>query len=384
MSSTPSGKVFLLELQRVRASGRRLLDLTEWDPARCGLSWAAAELGQLPADLRAAEAAPEPPGLREARDAIASYLAGRGADVEPDRILITQSAREAYRSLFRLLCQPGDVVLVPSPNHPLLDSLAPPESVRLERYQLKYDGDWHVDRKALRRAVTARARAIVAASPASPTGALLGREELAFLEDLCAARGIALIGDEALADTALGPAPSVMGASRCLSFHISGLSTVCGLPHSASWIAVAGPELLVSRALLRLAALAGTRSRVSHAVQFAIPALLARRAQFLALLQHRLSGNRVYLSTAALREAPWAPLSSGGGWSVVLEIGGAWDEEALCLKLLEDGVVLRPGFLDGFDRNGYLVLSLLPDPATFSEAVDRLERRLREPASPTV
>jgi hypothetical protein len=367
----------------VRASQRPLLDLTERDPARCGLAWAAAELERLRADERAVAAVPGSSGLREARDAIASYLVGRGTEVGPERILIIPSAREAYRSLFRLLCKPGDVVLVPSPNHPLLDPLAQLESVQPGRYPLKYDGEWHVDRKGLRRAVTARTRAIVAASPAIPTGAVLAREELAFFEDLCAERGIALIGDEALADTALGPAPSVMGASRCLSFHISGLSTVCGLAHVASWIAVAGPELLVSRALQQLAPLAGVAPGVSQAAQVAIPALLARRAEFLALLRHRLLGNRAHLSTAALREAPWTPLSSGGGWSAVLEIGAAWDEEALCLRLLDDGVVLRPGFLDGFDRNGYLVLSLLPDPATFSEALDRLERRLREPAAPS-
>lgn len=375
--SGSSGETFSAELERHRARAGPLLDLTEWNPARSGLGWDEAELARLLSDSRAATRAPQTHGLREAREAVAHYLAGRGIEIGPDRILIVGSAREAYALLLQLLCQPGDAVLVPSPNHPLLDAVAASSAVQLARYPLKYDGEWRLDRKALRRAVTGRTRAIVAASPANPTGAVLSREDIAFLEDLCAAKGLALIGDEAFADSAQEPVPSVMGASRCLAFHLSGLSTVCGLPHLASWIAVAGPEPLVSATLVRLGGIGGARPSVSAAVQLAMPAILERRETFLAVLRQRLSGNRARLATAALREAPWTPLRSGGGWSAVLHLGGAWEEETLCLDLLREGVVLRPGFLDGFERYGYVVLSLLPDPATFGEGLERLERHLR-------
>ncbi len=364
------------ELERARASGRPLLDLTERDPGRCRLAWEPPEAPRTDPDA----APPDPPGLQAARDAVAGYLAGRGVAVGPERIVVTASARAASACLFDLLCEPGDAVLVPSPNHPFLDALAARHSVQLTRYPLTYDGEWRLDRKALRRAVRSRTRAVVAASPATPTGAVLARDELAFLEDLCASKGLALVVDEALADTALASARSVLGASRCLAFHLAALSTVCGVPRLASWIAVAGPEPLAEAALQTLRAVSVAHPRASAAAQRAMPALLGRRAPFLAALGQRLSGNRARLATAALREAPWTPLASGGGWSAVLQIGAAWDEEAVSLRLLEDGVVVRPGFLDGLTRGSHLVVSLLPDPATFGDALERTERRLREPA----
>ncbi len=375
----PAG-AFAARLQRARASGRRLLDLTESSPARCGLSWDPAELGPLLGDARSADYDPTPHGLLEARQGVARYLAHRGAAVAADRIFLTASTNEAYALLFKLLCDPDDEVLVPLPSCPFLDRLADLESVRLGRYALRYDGEWHLDRASIAKAVTPRTRAIVAMSPSSPAGALLSAEELAFLEEICAARGLALIGDESLADTALGPAPSVVGASRCLAFHLSGLSAVGGLPQlKVGWIGAAGPQRLVGEALARLEVIADAYLSVSAPAQLALPALLERRERFLGPLRKRLSVNRACLATAALREAPWSLLGSGGGWSAVLQIGGAQEEEALCLGLIEDGVVIQPGALHDFERSGYLVVSLLPEPETFREGLARLEERLRRP-----
>jgi alanine-synthesizing transaminase len=363
---------FLSRLESARASARPLLDLTEPRPERSGLA------AEGDADL-ASPAAGDTAGTPDAGEAIARYLADRAVGLARDRVVLTTSAHASYEILLRLLCGPGDAVLVPSPCRPLLDPLAARLSVETPRYPLRYRGEWRLDRKALARAVTPRTRAVVVASPANPTGALISRDEMAFLEELCEAKGLALVGDEAWADTALEPAPSVAAASRCLAFHLSGLSTVCGAPRLASWIAVAGPAPLVAPALARLESLAAEGPGIAPAAARAVPALLARRESFLDLLRRRLSSSRAMLATAALREAPWALLWGAGGWFAVLQIGGAYDEEALCLRLLDRGVVVRPGFLDGFERNGYLVLSLLTDPATLAEGLGRLESLLRAP-----
>ncbi len=369
---------FADRLEAARATSRPLVDLGESNPTRCGLGWDGAELGALLSDPRAAAYEPTPRGLPEAREAVGRYLATRGAAVAPDRVLLTASTSEAYALLFKLLCDPGDEVLIPSPSYPLLDLLADLESVRLRRYPLRYDGEWHIDRAALAASVTAATRAVVVVSPSNPAGALLSPEELSFLEGLCAARNLALVGDEVFADTALGPSPSVAVASGCLGFHLSGLSKVCGLPQlKAAWIAAAGPERLVGPALARLEVIANAYLSVSTPAQLALPALLARRERFLGKLRERLAGNRACLATAAQREAPWSLLRSAGGWSAVLQIGEANEEEALCLALLEEGVAVQPGFFYDFPRNGYLVVSLLPGPETFREGLARVERCLR-------
>ncbi len=365
-------------LEAARASGRPLLDLSESNPTRCGLAWDAAELGALLADPRAATYDPTPRGLPEAREAVAAYLEARGAPVPAERVLLTASTSEAYALLLKLLCDPGDEVLVPAPSYPLLDLLAGLESAALVRYPLRYDGEWHLDRAALEAAAGPRARALVAVSPANPTGAVLAAEDLAFLERLCQERGIALLGDEVFADSALVPAPSVASARGCLAFHLSGLSKVCGLPQlKLGWIAAAGPEPLVGAALERLEVIADAWLSVSGPAQLALPKLLARRDAFLARLLPRLAANRQALDRAASGGAPFTLLRGGGGWSAVLRLGETVDEEALCLALLDDGVVVQPGFFFDFERSGHLVVSLLPEPAVFARGLARVARRVR-------
>ncbi len=371
-----SGSAWARALEARRAAGGPLLDLAESNPTRCGLRWPPGALAEALAHPDAAAYQPDPLGLPAARRAVAAYLAERGAPVEPERVLLTASTSEAYALLWKLLCDPGDEVLAPAPSYPLLDLLCELESVRLVRYPLRYDGEWHLDRQALAAAVGPRTRAVVASSPGNPTGALLSAEELAFLEELCAERRLALVGDEVFADTARGPAASVAGVRRCLAVHLSGLSKVCGLPQlKVGWMALAGPASLVEAARARLEVAADTWLSVSGPSQLALPRLLAARRRFLDPLRERLEANRARLEVRA-RGAPFTVLRSGGGWSAVLRIGETVDEEQAALRLLEDGVVVQPGFLYDFERPGQLVLSLLPAPETFTEGVERTARRL--------
>lgn len=363
-------------IDETRASGRTLLDLTESNPTTAGLAWPVGVLTDALTSARLATYEPAPRGLPGSRAAVAAYLAERGLPAMADRVLLTASTSEGYALLLKLLCDPGDEVLVPAPAYPLLDLLADLEAVRLVRYPLRHDGTWHADLDALAAAVTERTRAVVVVSPSNPTGWLLSAEARAAIERLCAARGLALIGDEVFADTALAPPASVLGVRDCLAFHLSGLSKVCGLPQvKAGWIAAGGPADLVAAALERLEVIADAYLSVSGPAQGALPALLARRELFLGPLRARLAANRA--AAAAVRDAPFHALASSGGWSAVLRIGETLDEERLCLELLADGVVVQPGFFYDFERPGQLVISLLPDPAVFREGLARIEARLR-------
>lgn len=375
--SHPDDRPFLARVEQARTALRGLLDLTEADPSRCGLAWKACELEDLLSEGgpgRAPERA-----LREAREAISSYLAGRGASVDPGRVVLSSSREESYAAILDLLCRPDDEVLIPSPTRAFLDGLAGPRSVRLRRYPLVFDGGWRIDRKALKRMITPRTRAIVIGNPSDPTGAALRADELASLEDVCSVGEVALVGDEALADTAVGSPLSVCQARECLAVHVSGLSGVCGLPQlHCEWLAAAGPAALVAPAASRLQQL--REREAPSAAQVAIPRLLARRGRYLSALRVRLSENRSYLAAAALREAPWSLQWGAGGCWAVLQIGAAEEEQPLCLALLEDdGVAVQPGSLHGLPGSGFLVVSLLPEPAIFREGMARLDRRLRAP-----
>ena len=360
-----------------RAAGARLLDLTESNPTRAGLSG--------PPDLLLPLARPEALryepaalGLPAARAAVAEDFARRGFPLDPDRVLLSASTSEAYAFLFKLLCDPGDEVLVPRPGYPLFEFLATLESVRVRAYPFAHDGEWHLDLAALRSSLTPRTRALVVVNPNNPTGAYLKREEYDALLALCAERGVALVSDEVFADFALGDDPrrvaSVARDGPALAFALGGLSKSCGLPQlKLAWTAVTGPEGLVRDALARLEVVADTYLSVSTPVQLAAPELLARREELQAPIRERVLSNLQALRAAVGSGCPATILPPEGGWSAVLRVPATLTEEERVTRLLEErDVLVHPGYFFDFPAEAYLVLSLLPPPADFNEGVARV------------
>src|SRR5689334_8272571 len=142
-------------LNEKRAAGETILDLTESNPTNAQLVYPAVEIQAALADPRSLHYQPDPAGLFDARNAVCGYYSGR---VTPDRVLLTASTSEAYGFLFKLLADPGDEVLVPSPSYPLFEVLAALESVRVVSYPLVYDHGWFIDTDAVRTRLTDRTR----------------------------------------------------------------------------------------------------------------------------------------------------------------------------------------------------------------------------------
>src|SRR5262245_13092808 len=132
-----------LRWDQLRAEGRPLFDLTEANPTQVGLHPATEAVARALADPRVSSYEPDPRGIPSARDAIARFLSQRGPQVSADRLVLTASTSEAYAWLFKLLCEPGDNVLVPQPSYPLFEFLTGLESVEARPYPLHFDGQWH-------------------------------------------------------------------------------------------------------------------------------------------------------------------------------------------------------------------------------------------------
>jgi alanine-synthesizing transaminase len=360
-----------------RATGARILDLTESNPTRAGLAGPRDLLLSL-AHPEALRYEPSAFGLPAARAAVAADFARRGHALAPDRVLLSASTSEAYAFLFKLLCDPGDEVLVPRPGYPLFEFLATLESVRVRAYPFAHDGEWHLDLAALRSLLAPRTRAIVVVNPNNPTGAFLKREELEGLVSLCAERGIALVSDEVFADFALRDdtrrVASVAADGPALAFALGGLSKSCGLPQlKLAWTAVTGPPGLVRDALARLEVVADTYLSVSTPVQLALPDLLARREELQAPIRERTRSNMAALRAAVGPGCPATILSPEGGWSVVLRVPATLTEEERVTRLLEErDVLVHPGYFFDFPAEAYLVVSLLPPPGDFAEGVARV------------
>jgi aspartate/methionine/tyrosine aminotransferase len=363
-------------VQAKRASGARVLDLTESNPTRAGLPYPADLLSPL-AEPAGRLYQPLPFGLPAARAAAAADFARRGHPVDPGRVFLTASTSEAYAYLFKLLADPGDSILVPRPGYPLFEFLATLESVEVRSYTLAWDGQWHVDLPALRSAVTPRTRAIVVVNPNNPTGAFLKRDELLALEALCAERELALVSDEVFADYAFaadaGRVGSVARDGPALAFALGGLSKSCVLPQlKLAWTAVCGPEALRGDALARLEVIADTYLSASTPVQVAAPALLAQRETLQAPLHARLRANLATLR-AAVRDTPATLLEPEGGWYAVLRVPATISEEERVARLLgERDVLVHPGYFFDFPHEAFLVLSLLTPEPELTEGAARV------------
>jgi alanine-synthesizing transaminase len=369
-------------LDEKRAAGAPILDLTESNPTAAGFDYPSEAILSALADPRSLRYEPAAAGLAVARAAVSAYYADAlDKHVSPDRILLTASTSEAYALVFKLLADPGDEVLVPRPSYPLFDYLAALECVRVVQYPLVYDGEWNIDLDALVRSVTPRCRAVVLVNPNNPTGSFLKKSELAPLLATCREHGLAVVSDEVFADYVLNDqAPLVRALTEVgevLTFCLSGLSKVAGLPQmKLGWIVTGGPAALREQAFERLDLIADTYLSVSAPVQWAAPALLGLRGELQRQILGRVQGNRAFLAGQIGTNSPWKLLDAEGGWYAVLEAPRICTEEEWVLNLLtEDNVLVQPGFFFDFEREAYLVISLLTPEEVFREGIRRVIAR---------
>lgn len=353
--------------------GLPVLDLTESNPTRVGLAFPADELLSALHAPAALVYDPEPFGLRTAREAVARRYPG----VDADDIVLSASTSEAYANLFRLLCDPGERVLVAAPSYPLFDLLARLESVELDTVATHAHDAFFLDASAVEQALTPRTRALVVVSPNNPTGRVLRRGELEALVRLCADRGLALIVDEVFADwidtTDPDAVRTAVGIDGCLAFVLGGLSKSCLLPQlKLAWTVVRGPVAQRRNALARLDVIADTALSVNGPVQHALPQLLALGDTIRAPLRTRLAANRRALVDAA-RDTSVTVLPADGGWSALLSVPRLHSEDAWARALAEEeGLVVHPGWFFGGEERGWLVVNLLQPEPVFAHAAMRL------------
>ena len=371
-------------LEEHRRSGKELLDLTASNPTACGLAYPQAKILAALADPRALAYLPESKGLRETREAIAEYYTGRrgfeGGQklVDPERIALTSGTSEAYSHIFRLLCEPGDEILVPAPSYPLLQFLADLADVRLVSYPLLYDHGWQMDFPSLRSALTPRTRAVAVVHPNNPTGSFVEPQEVAELTEICAERSMAIVADEVFLDyTATGreSAHTFALEDRALTFTLSGLSKVTLLPQmKLAWTVVSGPESLVQAAIDRLDVILDTFLSPGTPVQLAAPKLLLAGHSLQKQLLQRISANLASLDRVLRESSSLSRLDREGGWYAILRVPVTATDDDLVVSLLEKASVLvHPGHFFNFSREGFLVLSLIEPEVQFQEGVRRLQ-----------
>ncbi len=365
---------FTLAHREALRSGREILDLTISNPTRAGFDYDESAILDSLRNSRSLEYDPQPKGLLSAREAVADYYNARGDKCGPENLVLTTSTSEAYSYVFRLLCNPGDEVLVPKPSYPLFDFLADLQDVKLVPFECIYDHGWQIDCPALESCLSDRSRAIALVHPNNPTGAYINQNERAQLNKLCGERGMALIVDEVFLDyTHDGKLrPSFVANHAALTFTLSGLSKISALPQmKLAWIAVSGPQSLL--AMERLEVIADTFLSVSAPIQLAASAMLEQRGGMQAQILSRVGANLSQLDHQLARQKSCARLQTQAGWYAVLRVPVTGSDEDLAIELLQErSVLVHPGHFYDFPRDGYLVLSLITPEEQFANGVARI------------
>jgi alanine-synthesizing transaminase len=371
-----------LALEARREAGLSVIDLTLSNPTRAGFAYPP-DLLQPLASHRGLGYEPAPFGLVAARQAVSDDFDRRGVRVPASQVVLTASTSEAYSLLFKLLCDPGDAVLAPRPSYPLVEYLTALDGVLLEHYSLEFHGQWAIDVDNLRETLARghrRIRAIMMISPNNPTGSVVKPAELDAIASLASANDLALISDEVFADYPMAGSVcvSALAQQTALTFALGGLSKSVGLPQAKlGWIGVGGPAMLVAEAMERLETICDAYLSASTPVQVAAAALLSNGAPVRAQIQRRVRENFATLVQAASDYPACSVLPVEAGWYAVVQVPAVKPEETLVVDLLEKaGALVYPGYFFDFDREAYLVISLLPETPAFLSALQAIFREI--------
>lgn len=353
-----------------KANGITLGKLNDSNPTKHALA------SELLPDIYGAE----PRGQRYAREALAAFLHEQGNTATADDLYILSSTSEAYSWLIKLLCNAGDAVLAPKPGYPLIESIARLECVDMIEYQQRFDGSWYIDVAELREALEGedggRIRALVLINPNNPTGSYIKASEREAIVRLCHDHEVAIIADEVFYDYDLEPFDGnarLAGETGTLTFALDGFSKTLAAPHAkVGWIQVSGPAAEVDEAKRRLDVVADDYLPMSEIIAKQIPAMLGAAAAQTARVRERVQTNLAALHTMLDddEQGMVSVLRAEGGWNVLLRVPSVLDENELVLSMIEKhGISGQPGYFFDMTSNGYLAISLLPEPDEFRHNV---------------
>lgn len=359
------------EFRRLRAQGRKLCDLAISNPTEVNLDYPNEGLDEVMAQVKSFPYKPDPKGSLRARETIIEHMA---PEHDPAHVWVTSSSSESYAYLFKLLCASGDEVLVPTPSYPLIESLLKLEGVVGRPFPLEFDDAWYINFDRLKDQLGPKTKAILMVHPNNPTGNYVSAQEQIALFSLCEERGLALIVDEVFLAFALRgePEPSLLASSSKSFplFVLGGMSKQFGLPQlKLSWImAQADPPLIRG-----LDWIADHYLSVSTPLLNALPKLWKMGELMTDRIGQRVRQNFGELHRAFHPHSETRVLEPQAGWNAMVRLPSRIEEEDFVLSALRNyGVSVFPGFYFDLPFSSAMVVSLLPEPATFKAGISQL------------
>lgn len=368
--------------------GRSIIRLNIGNPALFGFATPAHLRQALAEHTASSDAYGHQQGLYAAREAIAARETARGASqVSADQVFIGNGVSELIDLALRALLNPGDEVLVPSPDYPLWTASVILNSGAVAHYPCDAANDFVPDPEQIEALITPRTRALVLINPNNPTGAVYPRAVLEQIAMIAARHRLVLLADEiydgVLYDDAVyTPLAALAHDTLCVTF--SGLSKVhraCGW--RVGWLSLSGHLKRAGDYLHALDLLAALRLCSNVLAQWAIiPALTGPDT----IAELTAPGGRLHRTRQALIEGvaksrylhlvrPDGALYAFPG--IDHERLPDFDDHAFALDLLEqEQVLLVPGSSFNVAYRNHLRLTLLPEAEEMQVVFARIERQL--------
>ncbi|XDD50119.1 pyridoxal phosphate-dependent aminotransferase [Leptospira sp. WS92.C1] len=325
---------------------------------------------------------PDPQGNLEARNMIRDYYRSKKLEIDPNDLFLVSSSSEAYSYLFKLLCNPGDSILIPAPGYPLFEFLCVMENLETNSYFTKKENGWKLKDTDLKTKDLLKNRLLLIVSPNNPTGSIFNKSDFRSIKNTLKKYNMPIIIDEVFSDYVYGEeSHETIVDSETPVITVNGISKSLGLPGmKLSWILLSGPEKWKQEAKEYLELISDTYLSVNTPVQNVLPDLFGWRNLIQSQILKRIHRNLALLEQQLL-------VSSGlgdkiryeppkAGWYCVLESSSFFPEDKFSLTLLkEKKVYVHTGGMFGFPETedcGILILSLLTDPDSFELGIEKI------------
>lgn len=332
-------------------------------------------------------------GIFPAREAVVMQQQSRGVmDVTADDVFIGNGVSELILHTLRALLNPGDEVLIPSPDYPLWTAAVTLHAGVAVHYPCRREHGYVPDPREVASLITARTRAIVIISPNNPTGAVYPKAVLQDLVTLAEERGLVIFSDEIYDQIVYDGAEFVPVATlnkRALCATFGGLSKVyraCGF--RVGWVSFSGPKEPARDYLLALDLIAGLRLCSNVPGQWAVQTALGGRQSILDLIR---PGGRLHETRHAVVEglgaSPWFETMTPQGalYAFVRVKPGLiphFDDQKFALELLEKRhVLVTPGHGFNVPYHDAFRITLLPETETMKKVLGILDEAAAEYAS---
>ena len=331
-------------------------------------------------------------GIFPAREAVAMHFQAKGlVHTHHQHVIIGNGVSELVDLSLRALLEPGDEVLIPSPDYPLWSAAVTLNGGVPIHYPCPAESGFLPDLQALERLITPKTKALVVINPNNPTGAVYNESCLQQLADLASQHQLLILADEIyegiVYEGAIShPLAGCVNDGVCLSF--GGLSKVyraCG--YRIGWAVLTGDVDKASAYWMGMEKLAALRLSANVPGQWAVQTALGgyQSIEDLVAPGGRLFETRlaVHAALEKSRHLSWVkPAGALYGFIRINQIADAHeqgqtltlDDQAFAQALLErKHILVVPGSGFHFQHPGYFRITLLPEPGQMTAALEAIE-----------